>query len=178
MTGVTVDDLLARQEIENVIGRLCRAQDRLDRQEIISCYHSDAIDDHVMFRGSPVEFADWFVTECHRRFQETMHFVAPSLIEVDGDVAQSNTQVLAHHLLRAPEPPLEPGTRVPRSDFTMGLRYLDRFERRDGRWLIAVRKCVNDWAYHSLFEGPINGWHEEGMTAGARDRTDPSYSKV
>jgi hypothetical protein len=178
MTAGTIDELLARQQIEDVVGRLCRAQDRLDREGIVSCYHPDAVDDHVMFRGSPTEFADWFVTECDRRFEETIHFVAPSLIEVKGDVAQSNTQVLASHLIRAPELSLEPGNRVPRSDFTMGLRYLDRFERRDGKWLISTRKCVNDWAYHSLFEGSIHGWHEEGMTAGARDRSDPAYQEV
>jgi hypothetical protein len=27
-----------------------------------------------------------------------------------------------------------------------GGRYLDRFEKRDGRWAIAARVCVRDWA--------------------------------
>ena len=27
-----------------------------------------------------------------------------------------------------------------------GGRYVDRFERRDGRWAIAARVCVRDWA--------------------------------
>ena len=34
------------------------------------------------------------------------------------------------------------------TDMAMGLRYVDRFERRDGEWRITKRICAFDWAYY------------------------------
>ncbi len=57
----------------------------------------------------------------------------------------------------------------------LGLRYVDRFERRDGRWLIAARVCAFDWSSTVEFD-PARGFQfESTWTLGARDRTDVTY---
>jgi hypothetical protein len=40
--------------------RCCRGVDRMDRELLLSAYHSDAVDDHGMFVGGPEAFADYF----------------------------------------------------------------------------------------------------------------------
>src|SRR5579871_3410173 len=133
MAALTIDDLLAREEITDVVKRLARATDRLDEELMASCYHADGFDDHNAFRGTGREFARWVITALPH-FTATMHFVGPPLIRVDGDVARADTYCVAHHLRTD-------------SDMVLGLRYLDRFERRAGAWLIAKRVCAFDWTY-------------------------------
>jgi len=165
VSGLTSADLVARAEITDVVKRLARGTDRLDAEMMASCYHPDGFDDHNEFRGGPREFAAW-VCEVLPHFQATHHFVADPYIRLEGDVAQVDTYCEAHHV----------GVD---SDMVMGLRYVDRFERRPGddgqlgRWLIAYRVCAFDWTYTV----PITDkWSfEEHFTVGSRDRTDITY---
>ena len=161
---LTIDDLLAREEIGDVIKRLARGTDRLDEELMASCYHADGFDDHNSFRGSGREFARW-VVEVLPHFETTMHFIGSPLIRVDGDTAHVDTYCVAHHL-RAD------------SDMILGLRYVDRFERRDGRWLIARRVCAFDWSYTVPIDAATRWPFAEDFTVGARDRTDITYGGV
>jgi hypothetical protein len=161
---MTLDELLAREEITDVVKRLARGTDRLDEEMIASCYHLDGFDDHNVFRGDPAGFARW-VVDTLPHFDATMHFVSPPLIEVDGDRAQADTYCVAHHLTAS-------------SDMVLGLRYVDRFERRSGVWKIARRVCAFDWTY-TLPIDPERTWpFAEDFTVGARDRTDITYRGV
>jgi hypothetical protein len=58
-------------------------------------------------------------------------------------------------------------------------RYIDRFERRNGRWAIAARACVIEWhaALGSLPMPPeaLAAYAAVGPTT--RDRTDKSYQR-
>ena len=49
-------------------------------------------------------------------------------------------------------------------------RYLDRWERRDGRWAIVARKTIFD--FDETRDAGLTERHEQG----ARDRFDPSYA--
>jgi hypothetical protein len=165
--ALTVDDLLAREEITDVIKDLARGTDRLDRELMASCYHPDGTDDHNVFRGTGTEFAQW-VVDTLPHFQATMHFVASPRIRRDGDVAQVDTCCVAHHVSA-------PDADGQQSDMVLGLRYVDRFERRDGTWLIAARVCAFDWTVTVPFD-PARGFQfESTWTLGARDRTDVTY---
>jgi len=139
-----IDELIAREEITDVIKRLARGTDRLDEELMASCYWPDGFDDHNAFRGSGTEFARW-VCEVLPHFAATMHFIALPHIRLDGDVAQVDTYCEAHHV----------GTE---SDMVMGLRYVDRFEKRDGRWAIAERTFVTH------FWSPIAAWNPTAGT--------------
>ena len=164
MTALTVEDLLAREEITDVIKKLARGTDRLDQEAMASCYHPDGYDDHNSFRGSGTEFAAW-VCEVLPHFDQTMHFIGPPSIRVDGDVAQCDTYCVAHHINAT-------------HDMVLGLRYVDRFERRDGRWLIAKRVCAFDWTYTLPIDATNRFVFEADFTVGSRDRGDITYTGV
>jgi hypothetical protein len=156
--------LVAKDEIVEVVHRVARGTDRLDRDLIVSGYHPDAVDDHNSFRGGPEAFADW-VLEVLPAFASTHHFLGQTRIRLDGDLADVETYCDAHHVT-APD-----AAGIVR-DMVLGLRYVDRFERRSGEWRIAHRACAFDWAYWT--EG--RSWpFDADFTVGRRDRTDVSY---
>ncbi len=80
---ITVEDLLAREEITDVIKRLARGTDRLDKAAMASCYHPDGFDHHNSFRGSGAEFAAW-VCQVLPQFDATMHFIGPPAIRIEA----------------------------------------------------------------------------------------------
>jgi ketosteroid isomerase-like protein len=160
-----IAELWDRHEIEQVILRLARATDRRDAEAIRACYHPDATDDHGAFHGSAAEFAEW-VPKTLAIFAATQHFLSPPRIEVEGDRARSETYCTAHHLFPSEDPG---GAR----DSIMGLRYLDRFERRGGVWRIARRTCVWDYTYIVAIRDrwPLG----PAFRVGRPSREDPSY---
>ncbi len=167
--SITVDELLAREEITDVIKRLARGTDRLDRDAMASCYHPDGYDDHNSFRGSGEEFANW-VCQVLPHFEATMHFIGSPSIRFGADdvvsgIAQCDTYCVAHHV--------GAGT-----DMILGLRYVDRFERRDGVWLIAKRVCAFDWTYTVPFDPAQKFVFEDDFTVGRRDSDDITYRGV
>jgi hypothetical protein len=132
---MTIETLLARQEIADVLYRYARGIDRLDLDLVRSCYHPDAYDDHGTMKGTVDEFlaaAEGFLP----RFAATMHFLGNMLIEVDGDVARAETYAVAYHRLEE-----DAGGK----DDIWGIRYVDRFERRGGEWRIAHRVVAQEW---------------------------------
>ncbi len=134
--ALTVDDLIARQEITDVIYRYARGIDRLDFDMVRSCYHPDAYDDHGSFTGSVEEFIEM----CSRflpKWSATQHFMGNLLIEVDGDEARAETYAVAYHRLQD-----EDGGG---KDDVFGIRYVDRFEKRDDEWKIAHRVVATEW---------------------------------
>lgn len=57
-------------------------------------------------------------------------------------------------------------------------RYVDRLERRDGRWGIAVRRATVELAFTAdsrLLQSPF--FTSQGYETGTRDRTDLSYDR-
>jgi ketosteroid isomerase-like protein len=162
-----VQALLDKDAITTVIQDLARGTDRLDAERIAACYHPDGFDDHNSFRGGPQEFAKW-VLEVLPHFAATHHFVAQPRIRLDGDVAQVDTYCIAHHLSK-------PGARGRQSDLVLGLRYVDRFERRAGSWKIARRVCAFDWTVTLDETSDAKFVFERHFTLGRRDRSDPSY---
>jgi hypothetical protein len=131
--------------IRSVVARYCRGIDRMDRELLRSCYHSDATDEHGEFSGGVDAFLDYAWGEL-ARFSSTMHFLGQVLIEFAPgreDAAVAETYAIAFHVT---------GDGNPRGNWSAGLRYLDRFERRPelefsalGAWKIARRVVVGEW---------------------------------
>lgn len=159
-----LQDLLDKQAVYEVVLRYCRGIDRLDLELVRSCYHPGAVDHHTGFTGSRDEYVAW-VGQGLQRFSGTMHLVANHLVEIDGDVAFSETYGNAHHW---GVPADDPGL-----NFVSGFRYVDRLDRRDGEWRISERHAVREWtrAIPAEVVRP-----KEGQGPGARrDRSDPVY---
>jgi hypothetical protein len=133
--SIKVEQLLDRQEILECIMRYSRGVDRADRDVIISVFHEDAVDDHGMFAGTREEFADWALNMHAKAHYSHQHCIFNHLCDLDGDLAHTETYYMFVAMNREGEP------------FSVaGGRYLDRFEKRQGRWAIASRVCVRDWA--------------------------------
>jgi hypothetical protein len=163
--AMTLDDLVAQQEIRDVLARYTRGIDRMDRELVLSCYHPGAYDDHGEFQGTAEEFADWVATVL-AYFERTMHFLGQQLIELEGDRAHSETYCVAYHRRAADED-------SPAYDLWMGLRYVDVLERRDGEWRIANRRCAFDWTRRDDIVGEWS--FPPQALRGSRDRNDPVY---
>ena len=165
-----LEELLDREDIHDVIKRLARGTDRLDAEMMASCYHPDGFDDHNSFRGSGTEFAAWVLVAL-ANFQSTMHFIGAPAIRIEGDTAQTDTYCVAHHVSK-------PDENQQQSDIVLGLRYVDRFERRDGTWLIAKRVCAFDWTYTLQLDAGRSFPFLEDFTVGHRDHSDITYTGV
>ena len=165
-TAVVPDDLEATRDRAAIYDQLvayCRAVDRCDEALLRSVYHPDAHDDHGAYQGDLEGFVEFVKTEVQARFRSTMHKLGNSFIELDGDVAHCETLAIGHHV-RA-----EDGVDV--DDLVLGIRYLDRFERRHGEWRIANRQLVFEWQRLDRLS-PL----DETWTPGRHDPSDPVYA--
>lgn len=162
---MTLDDLLAKQEIRDVLATYARAIDRMDAELLASVYHPDATDDHGGYKGSATGFVEW-VMPILARFDSTTHFLGNSLIRVVGGGADSETYFVAYHRRDRDAGGKE--------DWTLAGRYVDRFERRAGEWKVAARVTVFDWQRNDPVEAG-NQLRPEWV-AGHRDRTDAAYA--
>jgi hypothetical protein len=133
-----LDELIAKQEIRDLMMRYCRGVNRMDMELVRSCFHADAWEDHGPYHGEASVFCDG-LAEGLRSFVFTFHFVGNSLIELEGDRATHETYFIAYDRLPADGDGVE-------KDVIFGGRYLAVHERRDGGpWLIAERAVAHDW---------------------------------
>ncbi len=157
-----------RYQIEEVLRQYCRGVDRGDAALIRDVYHPDATDDHGVFKGKGVDFADRVVEAMTDRMAATMHNLHQINIRFDAREpprsAATETYFTAIHRLSN-----ESGDTVLE---WFGGRYVDRFERRDDVWKIADRKVVYEW---SKIETVAEEYPNEAFTQGLRSPDDVSY---
>lgn len=162
-----LEELLDRQDILDCLTRFSRGMDRFDRELFLSAFHSDAVIAAGPFVGGPVPLYDW-ASKMHEEGQSaTYHNLLNLTCDVDGDVAHTETYYLFV------------GRNRDESNWIAGGRYIDRLERRDGEWKIALRTNVIEWSglvptmpipFADLPDIYVNG-------APARSKEDPSYQR-
>ncbi len=153
-------DFLDRQAIVDCLHRYTRGVDRLDEELILSAYHEDAVDYHGAFVGSPREFVAW-LRKSHEQRIATQHILTNYSFDVDGETAHVETYFFV--------PQRNAGD--PELTFVSG-RYVDRFERRDGEWKIALRVVVTE-CIGRCASVPLS----PGAGIGHRSRDDVSYAR-
>jgi SnoaL-like domain len=129
-------ELLGRDAIRRTIVTLARGEDRRDAALITSAYWPDSVTDYGVFKGSFDEYLAWVVPGAEA-ITNTQHVLGQSHIELAGDTAKVETQVISYHRI-------DYGG-GDEHDTVIGGRYLDVFERRDGTWRIASRTMLYDW---------------------------------
>lgn len=166
--AATVDAIVSRQQIADVTMAYCRGVDRGDAALLAEVFHHDSTMISGAFNGNGQDFATEICRIVDEAFEQTFHSIANQWIEVDGDGAVGETYVIACSTTRGGETASETLT---------GGRYLDRFERRDGRWRIAERTFVMDWTRTGPttreLEGPFYGALD---LRGSRGATDPVHA--
>jgi len=154
--------LLDQQAIRDVLARYCRGLDRMDKPMAYAVWHADATACYDgIYEGSGHGFVDW-VWQAHAAMERHSHQITNVLIELDGDRARSEAYVTVV-LWTLPDTDGRQQELVGRG------RYLDRWERREGRWAIAHRTHLLDLSsVHPLRRADTS-------PSASRDERDPSF---
>lgn len=171
MQGSRVQELIDRMDIQNCINRLARGMDRHDDELMASAYHPDAWDDHGVTAGTAADFirflngSDGEPGNHELVFRNHMHIMGNHLAEIDGDEAHAETYFI-----------LIAGYRDGSGSGLWSGRYIDRLERRDGRWAISARQVVMETTAN-LGPDMMSADDLSGFAKGRWDRSDPSYMR-
>ncbi|MFB4298667.1 nuclear transport factor 2 family protein [Actinomadura sp. NTSP31] len=157
--------LLDRQDILDCLTRFSRGMDRFDRDLFLSAFHPDAAIAAGDFVGGPADLFAW-ASRLHGQGQSaTHHNLLNHTCDIDRDTAHTETYYLFV------------GRNRDESNWAAGGRYIDRLERRDGQWKIALRTNAVEWSglvpTLPIPFADVPGVHANG--APSRDRRDPSY---
>lgn len=162
-----VRQLQDRQAIADCIAAHARGCDRHDVELLTGTYHADGVDVHGATVNAGPDYAAWANGVHAASSANHLHNITTQSCEIDGDEAHAESYVLVTLL--------SPDSTVAT---VMCGRYLDRLERRDGTWRIAVRHATVELAYTAdarLLQAPF--FTEQGYEPGTRDRRDRSYAR-
>jgi SnoaL-like domain len=156
-----------RQEILDCLTRFSRGMDRFDRELFLSAFHADATIAAGDFVGGPADLYAW-ASAMHEQGQiATNHNLLNHTCDIAGDTAHTETYYLFV------------GRNRDDTNWIAGGRYLDRLERREGAWRIALRTNAIEWSglvptmpipYADVPDIHLNG-------RPSRSREDPSYQR-
>ena len=162
-----VQYLKDRAEILDCIARHARGCDRHDVELLTSTYHDDGVDEHGATLNTGPEYAGWANAVHAATSENHLHNITTHTVEIEGDLAHAESYVLVAML--TPD----------RSTATLlNGRYLDRLERRDGAWRIALRRSTLELlmtADASMVQSKY--FKDQGYIKGTRERADPSYAR-
>lgn len=166
-----LQEIIDRQDIHDVAMRYCRACDRVDENLLRTVFHSDAYLSYGTFDGGAQEFVPWVINHISTGFTHGFHSIANEYVVLDGDVAHGELYAIIHNNAVTEEGLV---------DSTLGGRYLDKYERREGEWRIAHRLFVLDWVESGApMEKPSEGATDENLLGrGKMSPEDASYSVI
>jgi hypothetical protein len=156
-----------RSAITDCIASHARGCDRHDVELLTSSYHADGVDEHGTTVNPGPDYAAWANAVHGATSQTHMHNITTHTCEIDGDEAHAESYVVV--TLLSPD-----GTAAT----VMCGRYVDRLERRDGTWRIAIRRATVELAFTadaSLLQSTF--FESQRYVKGTRDRADPSYER-
>jgi hypothetical protein len=159
--------LMDRTEILDCISRHARGCDRHDVDLISSTYYEDGVDEHGHAVNSGPDYAEW----ANKAHAETSlvhtHNITTHTCDIDGDTAHAESYVIVVLI----------GADGKSAQFITG-RYIDRLERRQGLWAIAVRRSTVEGMFIADARVLQSGFFtEKGYLVGTRDKSDLSYER-
>lgn len=159
--------LLDRTAILDCIARHARGCDRHDVDLISAAYHDDGVDEHGFATNAGPDYGSW-ANETHAQTSRVhTHNITTHSCDIQGDTAHAESYVIV--VLIGPD--------GANAQFITG-RYLDRLERRDGQWRIAVRRSTVEGMF--LADARVlqsKFFKKKGYLVGTRDRRDLSYER-
>jgi hypothetical protein len=159
--------LLDRTEILDCISRHARGCDRHDIDLITSAYHEDGVDEHGREINAGPQYGAWANSTHAETSQVHTHNITTHSCEISGDTAHADSYVIVVLI----------GTDGHTAQFITG-RYIDRLERREGRWRIEVRRSTVEGMFIAdarVLQSEF--FTEKGYLRGTRDHTDLSYER-
>ena len=159
--------LMDRQAILDCIARHARGHDRHDVELLAAAYHQDGVDEHGYAINAGPKYAEWANAAHNAGARLHLHNITTHICEIDGDVAHCESYVLVG-LLNHDE----------KSARLINGRYIDRMERRNGEWKIALRRSTVDLLISgdaSILKAPM--FIEQGYIKGMQDKRDLCYQR-
>lgn len=150
-----------RHDIHECLMRYARGVDRHDVELMKSAYHPDAWDDHTVVSLGGSDFCEHIIADSRAKHVRHLHNITNHSVELDGNVAHAESYYIYWGENVGADPTLAFG------------RYIDRFEKRDGRWAIAYRRCVIETS-GSYVEKPRPAIFDQTGPS-RRDSSDISY---
>ncbi|TDG14877.1 nuclear transport factor 2 family protein [Seongchinamella unica] len=157
-----VDDRLA---IIDVLLRHCRGLDRNDAPLLKRCYWPEAEVDYGSFKGPAHSFAELIGPALAEAYELTRHCIGNTLVELQGDTALVESYVRAGHLFTGGQ-----------AEMCFEGRYLDRLQKRAGRWGIIHRQVVMDWSRTRKLEDARDSEAFADLARGRDDDRDPLHA--
>lgn len=159
--------LLDRTAILDCISRHARGCDRHDIDLITSAYHRDGVDEHGHEINPGPQYGEWANATHAETSQVHTHNITTHSCEIDGDTAHADSYVIVVLI----------GSDFRTAQFITG-RYIDRLERRDGEWRIAVRRSTVEGMF--IADARVlqsDFFTQKGYLRGTRDHSDLSYDR-
>jgi hypothetical protein len=156
-----------RAAILDCIARHARGCDRHDVDLINGTYWPDGVDEHGHATNSGEEYGSWANATHAATTKVHTHNVTTHTCEINGDTAHAESYVIVVLLARDGRT----------ASFISG-RYLDRLERRDGVWRLALRRSTVEVMFTadaSVLQSSF--FKDQGYLVGTRDRSDLSYTR-
>ncbi len=185
--AVTIEELLAREDISQCLLRHFRAADRLDLAAEAEAFWPDG-----RFVGGPVEgpassFMGSLFDTLRSSFESVMHYIANMAITVTGDCGRAELYGIGWHLL-ADDAAVVAGVigeqkfaefgrnASKRYELWVGVRYAVEMQRRGQEWRILTMQPIIEWTRVQHYNGIAAGGLPAAMpTVPRRDRSDASY---
>lgn len=136
-----LEKLVAKEAIRDQICVYAHAIDRIDNAALRTVFAEDSqVDYGNVFKGRGWDWIE-FMMDQHRGFISTHHVMTNCLIKLseDGTKAASETYMYAADKTRNPKDPTKPGRTI-----IARCRDVDKWEKRDGKWLIVQRIVAGD----------------------------------
>lgn len=162
-----VQHLKDRSDILDCIAGHARGHDRHDEALMANAYHDDGVDEHGFAINVGPAYAAWANVQHAASSASHLHNITTHLCDIDGDVASCETYVMV--VLVSPDTT---------TTTIMNGRYIDRLEKRDGSWRIALRRSTVDAVVTgdaSMLTHPF--FRQQGYPRGTRDHNDISYQR-
>ena len=162
-----VQYLKDRSEILDCVNNQSRGHDRHDLSLMRAVYHADGFDEHGPVVKSGEDYGA-YANEAHTgSFEDHLHHLTTHTCEIDPDGTSAHAESYVIGTMRPKGAPIIA---------VMGGRYLDRLEKRDGTWRIAVRRCTIEFAFTGDASMMQSGAFK-GFLKGKWDESDLSYTR-
>jgi hypothetical protein len=177
--SMSIEHLVARAEIEDLLNRYAQAIDRKDWALARAAYHDDADADYGAYRGD-VDSLFKYIQGRHEAIEQSLHFMGRTLIDIEGDdaVAVSPNIVFQRRKSGDSGPVAMFGDARPegdkRSTIEIASRYLDWLQRRSGVWKIRRRVITHEWMRATIRNETM--LMQSDWQIAARDHTDPLFA--
>lgn len=133
-------ELADRLAIAETLALYCRGIDRCDPEQLAAAFTPDATIDYGDGAKSVAVTIPGLMASLGA-MRLTQHNISNTVMRIAGTRARAETNCMALHIIPAREGEAE----LPDIELVVGGRYLDRLEKREGRWRIAKRIYVMDW---------------------------------